>query len=62
MYANISDKVWKGRIIEELVFKLACNFDSLVYVVNSGSMTKDNLNVIAENEIKFISRLPAMLK
>ena len=36
--------------------------DSLVYVADSAAVTKDNLDLIAEKGIKFISRLPATFK
>lgn len=62
MDGNTSDKVWNRHIIEELVSKLASDLDSLVYVADSAAVTKDNLDLIAEKGIKFISRLPATFK
>jgi len=57
MDGNTSDKVWNRHIIEELVSKLASDLDSLVYVADSAAVTKDNLDLIAEKGIKFISLL-----
>ncbi|MEA4884673.1 MAG: IS1634 family transposase [Clostridia bacterium] len=50
MDGNESDKVWNGRVIEELVSQLTDNLTELVYVADSAVVTKDSLDVIAGKE------------
>lgn len=60
MDGNTQDKVWKRRVLEELVEKLSGSLGDLVYVADSAVVTKDNLDIAAHKGIKFISRLPAV--
>ncbi|MEA4884350.1 MAG: DUF4277 domain-containing protein [Clostridia bacterium] len=62
MDGNESDKVWNGRVIEDLVGQFTDNLTELVYVADSAVVTKANLDVIADKGIRFISRLPATFR
>ncbi|MEA4884523.1 MAG: IS1634 family transposase [Clostridia bacterium] len=56
---NESDKVWNRRVIEELVKQFTDHLTDLVYVADSAVVAKDNLDLIVDKGIRFISRLPA---
>ena len=62
MDGNKSDKGCNRYIIELLASKISCDLGNLVCVVDSSALTKKNLAMIADKEIRFISYLLATLK
>jgi hypothetical protein len=55
---NTSDKTWNHDVLEELESLLPVAKGKCIYVADSALVTKANLDLMAEKDIAFISRLP----
>jgi transposase len=56
---NTSDKTWNQGMIQTLRETLGLELAQLIYVADSAMVTKENLRLLAEQRLQFISRLPA---
>jgi len=57
---NLDDKTWNKQLIENLSHHFTPQeLKELIYVADSAVVTKANLELIKEQKLKFISRLPA---
>lgn len=54
---NFNDKVWNNETLTAME-KSFLDLRRVVYVADSALMTKNNLQLMAEKKVKFISRLP----
>jgi transposase len=59
---NMSDKTWNNDVLEKLQTMLPDDNGTSIYVADSALVTKDNLNLLFDKEIPFISRLPETFK
>jgi len=56
---NRNDKTWYPEVIDQMVASFAAkDLQKTIFVADSALVTKDNLDMMAEKEIRFISRLP----
>jgi transposase len=56
---NTSDKTWYPKVIKELVDKIKPEkLDKVIFVADSALVTNDNLALLAQENLKFISRQP----
>ncbi len=56
---NTSDKTWNGNVIRGMDALIRCLPSDLVYIADSSLVTVNNLKAIKNQNLKFISRLPA---
>jgi transposase len=54
---NASDKIWNKEIFDELESSFL-DLQGILYVADSALVTLENLNLMAEKRIRFVSRLP----
>ena len=60
---NASDKKLNGHILNLIAKKMAqLSADEFTYIADSAAITPENLDLMAEHELHFISRLPATYK
>ena len=60
---NASDKKLNGHILNLIAKKMAqLSADDFTYIADSAAITPANLDLMAEHEVHFISRLPATYK
>ncbi len=59
---SMSDKTWNNDVLERLQTMLPDDNGQSIYVADSALVTKDNLNLLFDKEIPFISRLPETFK
>jgi len=55
---NMSDKKWNKEVLDRLQAMLPCDSGKRIYVADSALVTNDNLDLLFEKKIPFISRLP----
>jgi transposase len=59
---NMSDKTWNKDVLERLQTMLPSDNGQSIYVADSALVTNDNLALMSDKEIPFISRLPETFK
>jgi transposase len=55
---NASDKTRNGKVVKELEGLFKEHGKDIVYVADSALVTKENLDLMAKEGIRFISRIP----
>ena len=59
---NMSDKTWNKDVLERLQTMLPSDNGQSIYVADSALVTNDNLALMSDKKIPFISRLPETFK